>query len=164
MRRATTAETTVEQNNGGHAIWSGQIQPGTPGANPSPTLADASPATPFAMSAAGSVDPSVDTSADGSANASAAASPNAAPDLYSGSPSSAGARNTANAADAPTPQHASSRNAKNARLAQQDRRAAPSNARHKSGLFARVGQFFRRVSYRQHGSGRQQQQDIYSHP
>ncbi|HEY2023979.1 MAG TPA: hypothetical protein VGH68_22995, partial [Paraburkholderia sp.] len=60
--------------------------------------------------------------------------------------------------------HASNRAARNGKLAQ-DRRAAPSNAKHKSSsLFARMGQFFRRVSYPQHGSGRQQQQDIYSHP
>lgn len=55
------------------------------------------------------------------------------------------------------------RSGKTAHLAQQDRRAASTvNTRHKSSLFARMGSFFRRVSYRQHGTG--SQQDLYSHP
>lgn len=55
------------------------------------------------------------------------------------------------------------RSAKTAHLAQPDRRSASTvNTRHKSSLFARMGSFFRRVSYRQHGTG--SQQDLYSHP
>ncbi|SIO69633.1 hypothetical protein SAMN05444172_5921 [Burkholderia sp. GAS332] len=57
----------------------------------------------------------------------------------------------------------SSRPGRDARLAQQDRRSSSTaNSRHKSSLFARMGSFFRRVSYRQHGTG--SRQDIYSHP
>lgn len=60
-------------------------------------------------------------------------------------------------------QLASSRPGRDARLAQQDRRSSSTaNARHKGSLFARMSSFFRRVSYRQHGTG--SQQDIYSHP
>lgn len=55
------------------------------------------------------------------------------------------------------------RSGKTAHLAQPDRRSASTaNTRHKSSLFARMGSFFRRVSYRQHGTG--SQQDLYSHP
>ncbi|MFM0204828.1 hypothetical protein PQR53_33935 [Paraburkholderia fungorum] len=60
-------------------------------------------------------------------------------------------------------QPAASRAGRDARLAQQDRRSSSTaNARQKGSLFARMGSFFRRVSYRQHGSG--SRQDIYSHP
>ncbi|MFM0100551.1 hypothetical protein PQQ87_33495 [Paraburkholderia nemoris] len=60
-------------------------------------------------------------------------------------------------------QSASGRPGRDARLAQQDRRAnSAANARHKGSLFARMGSFFRRVSYRQHDTGNRQ--DIYSHP
>ncbi|CAE6722203.1 hypothetical protein [Paraburkholderia haematera] len=60
-------------------------------------------------------------------------------------------------------QLASGRPGKDARLAQQDRRSSSTaNSRHKGSLFARIGSFFRRVSYRQHGTG--SQQDNYSHP
>lgn len=60
-------------------------------------------------------------------------------------------------------QPASSRPGREARLAQQDHQSSSTaNARHKGSLFARMGSFFRRVSYRQHGSG--SRQDIYSHP
>ena len=64
----------------------------------------------------------------------------------------------------PAPQQlASGRPGRDARLAQQDRRAtSAANARHKGSLFARMGSFFRRVSYRQHDTGNRQ--DIYSHP
>ncbi|WP_233835608.1 hypothetical protein [Paraburkholderia sp. ZP32-5] len=159
-RRPATAREAADERANGHAVWSGQIQPNDPNANPSTMVADASPATPSMMPA----DTSADTSVDGSTNTSNAAAPNTTPDLY-GAPASSPAvtRQAANAANPPT-QRASNRPAKNGKLAQQDRRAAPSNAKHKDSLFARVGQFFRRVSYRQHGSGRQQQQDIYSHP
>lgn len=68
------------------------------------------------------------------------------------------------APSSPAPQQlASSRPSRDARLAQQDRRAtSAANARHKGSLFARMGSFFRRVSYRQHDTG--SRQDIYSHP
>jgi hypothetical protein len=69
------------------------------------------------------------------------------------------ARRAANAAE---PQLASARQAKEAKYAQQERRTAANSSRHKENLFARMGSFFRRVSYRQHGSGNQQ--DLYSHP
>lgn len=63
----------------------------------------------------------------------------------------------------PSQQLASNRSGKDARLAQQDRRSrSTANARHKESLFARMSSFFRRVSYRQHGTG--SQQDTYSHP
>lgn len=68
-----------------------------------------------------------------------------------------GTGHTANGASA-------ARRAREARLAQQRNGNGPgSNARREGGLFARVGEFFRRVSYRQHQSGHQQQ-DLYSHP
>ncbi|KAA1013705.1 hypothetical protein FVF58_08160 [Paraburkholderia panacisoli] len=67
-------------------------------------------------------------------------------------------------ADSAAQTSTASRSAKDARNAQQDRNGSAANASpHKSSLFARMGLFFRRVSYRQHDSGRQQQ-DIYSHP
>lgn len=58
-----------------------------------------------------------------------------------------------------------SRSAKEARIAQRERNngSAANAARHESSLLARMSQFFRRVSYRQHDS-RRQQQDFYSHP
>jgi hypothetical protein len=69
---------------------------------------------------------------------------------------------TTGAAEPAAPQLASTRPARDAKYAQQDRRASATNARRKPNLFARMGSFFRRVSYRQHGSG--SQQDLYSHP
>jgi hypothetical protein len=58
-------------------------------------------------------------------------------------------------------QWASGRSGRDSRLAQQDRRSSSTaNSRHKGSLFARMGSFFRRVSYRQHGTG--SQQEIYS--
>lgn len=69
---------------------------------------------------------------------------------------------TAGAADPAAPQLASTRPARAAKYAQQERRASATSARRKPNLFARMGSFFRRVSYRQHGSG--SQQDPYSHP
>lgn len=50
---------------------------------------------------------------------------------------------------------------KDARVAQQNRRSRPASARHNGSLFTRVSLFFRRVNYRQHGTGRQQ--DPYAH-
>lgn len=69
----------------------------------------------------------------------------------------------ASPANPPVQQSGVARSGRDARLAQSDRRSASTaSARHKSSLFARMGSFFRRVSYRQHGTG--SQQDIYSHP
>ncbi|WP_231585044.1 hypothetical protein [Burkholderia sp. 9120] len=80
------------------------------------------------------------------------------------SSSSANRRSTA-ATDSPIQQFTAARPAKDPRSTDA-RAASPSerhaaNNRHKS-LFARMGQFFHRVSYRQHGNA--SQQDIYSHP
>ncbi|WP_027210875.1 hypothetical protein [Burkholderia sp. WSM2232] len=72
------------------------------------------------------------------------------------------AQAAAGAAPAAMPQLASTRPAREAKSAQQERRASASSARRKGNLFTRMGSFFRRVSYRQHGSG--SQQDLYSHP
>ncbi|CAB3787747.1 hypothetical protein LMG28614_02562 [Paraburkholderia ultramafica] len=90
------------------------------------------------------------------ADATPAASATAAPSLRS-------SRRATNPADPAAQQSAAGRAGKDARLAPQERRASAANARHKNSLFARMGLFFRRVSYRQHDNGRQQQ-DIYSHP
>jgi hypothetical protein len=65
-------------------------------------------------------------------------------------------------ADSTAQQTAAAHSSKEARSAPQDRRTAAANARRKDTLFARVSHFFRRVSYRQHGSANQQ--DLYSHP
>lgn len=71
-------------------------------------------------------------------------------------------------ARSPRPQQvAANRQGKDWHNAQQERRANAADTRHKASLFARVGQFFRHVNYRQHGSGGgsgSQQQDVYSHP
>lgn len=74
-------------------------------------------------------------------------------------------RNTRRTTSADSAQPTSaSRSAKEARIAQRERNGSAANAtRHESSLLARMGQFFRRVSYRQHDRGRQQQ-DFYSHP
>jgi hypothetical protein len=71
-------------------------------------------------------------------------------------------RRSANAGTAPTQQFAAARAGKDGRAAPQERRGASETARHKHTLFARMGLFFRRVSYRQHGNANRQ--DIYSHP
>jgi hypothetical protein len=70
--------------------------------------------------------------------------------------------NAANAANPSTQQLASARPGKDGRAAPQERRTASANSKHKGSLFARIGLFFRRVNYRQHGNG--SRQDIYSHP
>ncbi|MFC6308975.1 hypothetical protein [Paraburkholderia dipogonis] len=77
-------------------------------------------------------------------------------------PPPASTRRPANANAAPTQQLAAARPGKDGRASPQERRAAPESARHKNNLFARMGLFFRRVSYRQHGNTNRQ--DIYSHP
>ena len=125
------------------AVWSGQIHSSSPDQSPTASLAD----TP--------VDASVDTSADTPADTSAdtPVTPNAAP-----TPAPHSTRHGAYAAES-NAQSTAAHNAREARLAQ-ERRAA---SKHKGSLFARIGQFFRRVSYRQHDNGRQQQ-DTYSHP
>ncbi|MEZ2309271.1 MAG: hypothetical protein ACJ8HC_14995 [Paraburkholderia graminis] len=69
---------------------------------------------------------------------------------------------TAGPAEAPAPELASSRPAREAKYAPQERRASANGARRKGNLFTKMGSFFRRISYRQHGSG--SQQDLYSHP
>lgn len=61
---------------------------------------------------------------------------------------------------------------KDTRPNQQERRIAAANARqvahqndrHPDNLFARMEQFFRHVSYAQHGGANQRQPDLYSHP
>ncbi|WP_233805479.1 hypothetical protein [Paraburkholderia sp. HP33-1] len=116
-------------------VWSGQIHPSSPDPSLSPTLADTPP------------DASLDPPAD----------PPAAPIVPRPPPRST--KHAARAA-ASNAQPAAAHGAKDTRLAQQDRRAA---SKHEDSLFARIGQFFRRVSYRQHENGRQQQ-DTYSHP
>jgi len=139
------------------AGWSGQIRQSPPvaGADPSVQLADTLPDS-------GS-DVSADASADGLANGLANTSSGSSADTTAAAAASVAPSalpHTAKAADSAA-QSASGHTARETRLAQQGRHAS-SNAKHKNSLFARVGSFFRRVSYRQHGNGRQQ--DIYSHP
>jgi hypothetical protein len=87
----------------------------------------------------------------------------AAPDTpaSAATPPTSGHR-SAGSTTAPTQQLAASRPGKDARAAPQERRGASETARHKNSLFARMGLFFRRVSYRQHGNANRQ--DLYSHP
>jgi hypothetical protein len=118
------------------AVWSGQIHPSTPEPNLTAALTD----TPD--------DASADMSADMSANPPTAPIVPTPPPGYT--------RHVASSTARP----AAGRDAKETRLAQQERRAS---SQQKDGLFARIGQFFRRVSYRQHDNGRQQQ-NPYSHP
>ncbi|MFM0340032.1 hypothetical protein [Paraburkholderia fungorum] len=73
------------------------------------------------------------------------------------------ARGVASSPDAPTQQPvATGRAGKDGRAAPQDRHLRPASAKPKGGLLARMSLFFRRVNYRQHGTGRQQ--DPYAHP
>ncbi|WGS53149.1 hypothetical protein LFL96_33830 [Paraburkholderia sp. D15] len=114
-------------------------------ARASETGADANPA---------GVNANANANLNANTNASASATPSA-PDRRQPTPS-ASARSQR--------QLASTRTARDARTADSrttaaERRAA--DAKHKS-LFARVGQFFHRVDYRQHGDANRQ--DIYSHP
>ncbi|NYH27850.1 hypothetical protein [Paraburkholderia bryophila] len=135
----TAAETSSEaqsEQGGRLASWSGQVaRPSMP----DPELARA-------------------TNITNTTDATPTASPS------SSSSSSASRRSTA-AADSPTQQLIAARPAKDPRSA--DTRAASPSGRHAANtrppsLFARMGQFFHRVSYRQHGNA--SQQDIYSHP
>jgi hypothetical protein len=105
----------------------------------------------------------------------AASSPTMLADTASDTPSAPAApsprssRRVSSSADSATQQSTVARPGKDVRNAQSERRTSSmnastnANAKHKDGLFARVGQFFRRVNYPQHDSGRQQQ-DLYSHP
>ncbi|MFM0668997.1 hypothetical protein [Paraburkholderia sediminicola] len=93
--------------------------------------------------------------------------PDVVADAAPGTPASAAtpptpARRSASAANPPTHQLAAARAGKDGRATPQERRAAPESARHKDNLFARMGLFFRRVNYRQHGNANRQ--DLYSHP
>jgi hypothetical protein len=116
------------------AVWTGQIHPSAPDPSLTATLADTS------------TDTATNSATDDAADTSAAS--------VVPTPAPRATKHSANAAES------SAHSAKEARLAQERRAAAK---RDKGGLFARIGQFFRRVSYRQHDNGRQQQ-DTYSHP
>ena len=73
------------------------------------------------------------------------------------------ARGAASSPDTPAQQPVGTgRAGKDGRIAPQDRHLRPANAKPKGGLLARMSLFFRRVNYRQHGTGRQQ--DPYAHP
>lgn len=120
-------------------VWSGPIHPNSPDPSLATTLAD----TP--------VDDAADTSVGTSADRPPAA--------IAPAPSPRATKHAANAAES-NAQSATGHSTRETRLAQQERRAS---SKHKDGLFARIGQFFRRVSYRQHDNGRQQQ-DPYTHP
>ncbi|MCC8395212.1 hypothetical protein LJ656_21730 [Paraburkholderia sp. MMS20-SJTR3] len=139
----------------------GQVRAATP---PAVAAAPYNPPDRLADNTAG---PAATTAYSLATNPAPADTPNGL-DLYPPSPLGPPAANAANAANAVTPAVAppqrpgNARPAKDARLAQ-ERRAAPSNAKHSTNLFARVGQFLHRASYRQQHSGRQEQ-DIYSHP
>ncbi|OAJ54223.1 hypothetical protein A6V36_17060 [Paraburkholderia ginsengiterrae] len=128
----------------------------TPGATPSVTqvpVMDPEPGGPLA-SYSGQV---VGRSAQ---PAQVVVTANAAP--AASASSSASARPAASSGNPPAQQVASVRPGKEGRATPQEHRA---NARHKdSSLFARVGQFLRRVSYRQHGNPNPSRQDNYSHP
>lgn len=133
------------------AVWSGQV-----------ARAPAAAITPAGLGDARLTPPAAST-----------ASASTAPSLHS-------TRRATGSSDSSEPQSATSRTVKETRTGQQERRApavnaqqsaqqsarqsAKQNARHQSTLFARMGLFFRRVSYRQHGGANPQQQDIYSHP
>ncbi|HEY2607900.1 MAG TPA: hypothetical protein VGJ10_18210 [Paraburkholderia sp.] len=163
MNAASTEKTAAAQageEGGKHAVWSGQVAraPATTAttvttattattATIASTLADATPA--------GNALP--DTTFADNTHPAPATPPTPAP-----SPRRHNRRAT-NADPAAQPSTAS-RPAKDSRIAQQERNgSAPNATKHTSSLFARMGLFFRRVSYRQHDTGRQQQ-DVYSHP
>ncbi|MCC8400365.1 hypothetical protein LJ655_00410 [Paraburkholderia sp. MMS20-SJTN17] len=134
---ATSAFRGFNANNA--TVWFGPVLPRSPDPSLSPTLADTSADTPPDAS----IVPPADTPAAPIAPA----------------PRPRSTKHGANTA-ASNARPAAAHGAKDTRLAQQERRASP---KHKDNLFARIGQFFRRVSYRQHENGRQQQ-DPYSHP
>ncbi|WP_244221053.1 hypothetical protein [Paraburkholderia aromaticivorans] len=84
-------------------------------------------------------------------------------DAASADPASspASAHRSASAGNPPAQQMAPSRVGKDNR-APQERRTTFTNAKHKDNAFTRIGLFFRRVDYRQHGNANRQ--DLYSHP
>ncbi|EIF34189.1 hypothetical protein BCh11DRAFT_01988 [Burkholderia sp. Ch1-1] len=86
----------------------------------------------------------------------------AAPAAASAPSATSSARRSAGLGNPPAQQPVSTRPAKDSRATPQERRATPNNARHKDNPFTRLGLFFRRVNYRQHGNANRQ--DIYSHP
>lgn len=124
------------------AVWSGQI-----------AQAPASTLPPASLAVAGSAAPA------------SSAAPSSASGFHP-------VRRANRWSDPSSPQSAASRTVKDTRPSLQERRSAAANARQtarqnaepRSNLFARIGLFFRRVSYRQHGGANPQQQDIYSHP
>jgi hypothetical protein len=144
--QSTAPDVALEANGANRAfedtnpsVWSGPIHPSSPDPSLATTLAD----TPVDDAA----DTSVGTSAD------------RPPASIAPAPSPRATKHAANAAES-NAQSATGHSTRETRLAQQERRAS---SKHKDGLFARIGQFFRRVSYRQHDNGRQQQ-DPYTHP
>lgn len=132
------------------ASWSGEVKRGQSGlTEPVTATADNQPA-----------DMPVSTPANLSMNTYANI-----PASTSTSPSAAApVRRPSGAANPSGQQYTSWRaSARDGRATSQDRRATSGNAKHKdNNLFARVGLFFRRVSYRQHDNTNRQ--DIYSHP
>ncbi|SEF06928.1 hypothetical protein SAMN02787142_7372 [Burkholderia sp. WP9] len=84
----------------------------------------------------------------------------AAPDAPASSASAA--RRSASVGTPAVQQAAPSRAGKDSRATPQERRTTLANAKHKDNAFTRIGLFFRRVNYRQHGNANRQ--DIYSHP
>jgi hypothetical protein len=124
------------------AVWSGQV----------------------ARAPAAEIAPAGPTGAGLTTPATSAVPASSAPSLHS-------TRRTTGQSDSSASKFATSRTVKDTHAGQQQRRttaadarqSARQNARHQSNLFARMGLFFRRVSYRQHG-GASQQQDLYSHP
>lgn len=128
------------------AVWSGQVARAQSAAIAPAGLDDTSLVSPAASTASASTtsSPSSTHRATGSTDPGAAQSPSS---------------RTVKASRVGQDRRAPSANAQqNARL------NAKQNVRHQNTLFARMGLFFRRVSYRQHGGANPQQQDIYSHP
>jgi hypothetical protein len=132
------------------AVWSGQVARAPAATVLSASLADA---TPAATPAATPITP---------ATIMPTSITPATP-----TPSPRPTRRAASYNDSAAPPSSAGHPAKDARPAQADRHASQANAKRQGGLFARMSLFFRRVSYQQHGSGRQQpgqQPDLYSHP
>ncbi|SMG56235.1 hypothetical protein [Paraburkholderia susongensis] len=135
------------------AVWSGQVRQKLAGANPP------APVTPPARLADASPEISPNTLPDTPAASIAPASSPRSTQYVADSADSTNSTDSATQSAAGSP----ARDMRDARPVPPERRASSSNAKHRGNLFARVGAFFRRVSYRQHGS-RRQQQDTYSHP
>ena len=138
IERGAAAQAGEER--GKQAVWSGEISRSP--ATTAIALADTAPADPALAD-----------------NTRLAPATPPAP-----APSPRRASRRATGADSAAQPTSASRSAKEARIAQRERNGSAANAtRHESSLFARMSQFFRHVSYRQHDRGRQQQ-DFYSHP